>query len=788
MSLTESSIQDDEDDEEADSRSDSAADVEDVEENDEYSSTSMSDDHRESSGQHAGSSGKCVRRPLRERVTTKAVPQAGERFTLPALPKVPCRPMLELESGSNIWFQAYVLKESLNEVKVRFPAADSQAEDTVEWVRKVSSRIWRGSYRMSSWKYLGKGAWAPRKRQQRGVLRRRKPQPAMRKRRPARERSRKIQLSSSGMGSPDLSEESAPSDRSDGETMAKEQGRKQLEEEEIMSPQMHHGVRLRTAHELPSALHHAVKTHAGHEPLMHVGGEKGSSSSLHTQQKEQVIVKQEDCCQGDRNSAKSCSDDFRSAFCQADDDEVASCRVVCHDPLAKWFEIHFLSLKAAGKLGMALPCGTPESGVLPEGFCWDPESKQVLDTRSSSTQSTAVAVGRIILSGQLMLCAGQPQHAGSSSACNNSSGIDRKTRKRVRDEDDSNSYDGNSGYHCIHLVEQERQQQCKPGEGFVADCKDHQLGLQEAVGATEDLNGNGCCPHTASCSGSENRNPVQAIPSHQTAKDLPDGDASLKMGPTLKKVRKRAVIVSDEDESASCGGQQPLAQGAGPQLALGCEGGDLAPVASPPPLLAGVLKSDGVTGKGHSPTADAPVTQNHCQIAKLPSGKAGNADKGAVVKIAGFQRVANGAVNASALLDRVNSVGSVAAAAIKLQDSSLQVRHAAAPAIRWPHSNGQLNSRNGVSSLKSSNGKVVPRGQGNGAQQMGHNLHVRMTSLPKNNGGQLHSTVVDAGRPHQRGAWNGEQRRKGYPNGQYGVQGFGMVGHAYRPAAVRRGQ
>lgn len=31
------------------------------------------------------------------------------------------KPMMELEAGSNVWYQAYVLKESLNEAKVRFP-------------------------------------------------------------------------------------------------------------------------------------------------------------------------------------------------------------------------------------------------------------------------------------------------------------------------------------------------------------------------------------------------------------------------------------------------------------------------------------------------------------------------------------------------------------------------------------------------------------------------------------------------------------------------------------------
>jgi hypothetical protein len=31
------------------------------------------------------------------------------------------KPMMELEAGKNVWYQAYVLKETINEAKVRFP-------------------------------------------------------------------------------------------------------------------------------------------------------------------------------------------------------------------------------------------------------------------------------------------------------------------------------------------------------------------------------------------------------------------------------------------------------------------------------------------------------------------------------------------------------------------------------------------------------------------------------------------------------------------------------------------
>lgn len=34
---------------------------------------------------------------------------------------------------------------------------------TKEWVKKTSSRIWRGSLSKNVWKYLSKGAWTPKK-------------------------------------------------------------------------------------------------------------------------------------------------------------------------------------------------------------------------------------------------------------------------------------------------------------------------------------------------------------------------------------------------------------------------------------------------------------------------------------------------------------------------------------------------------------------------------------------------------------------------------------------------
>jgi len=52
--------------------------------------------------------------------TSWARQQAHETLDGPEeLPNV--TPMMELEAGTNVWYQAYVLRESLNEALVRFP-------------------------------------------------------------------------------------------------------------------------------------------------------------------------------------------------------------------------------------------------------------------------------------------------------------------------------------------------------------------------------------------------------------------------------------------------------------------------------------------------------------------------------------------------------------------------------------------------------------------------------------------------------------------------------------------
>jgi hypothetical protein len=49
------------------------------------------------------------------------VVQPNELVNLEPIGKMPQRPMLELEAQSNVWYQAYVVKESANEIKLAFP-------------------------------------------------------------------------------------------------------------------------------------------------------------------------------------------------------------------------------------------------------------------------------------------------------------------------------------------------------------------------------------------------------------------------------------------------------------------------------------------------------------------------------------------------------------------------------------------------------------------------------------------------------------------------------------------
>lgn len=78
-------------------------------------------------------------------------------------PRALDRPMMEMEAGSGVWYQAIVIRESLSEVQIKFPSSKG-VDYPIEWVHKGSSRIWRGSMSTRAWKYIkgSDGAWRPK--------------------------------------------------------------------------------------------------------------------------------------------------------------------------------------------------------------------------------------------------------------------------------------------------------------------------------------------------------------------------------------------------------------------------------------------------------------------------------------------------------------------------------------------------------------------------------------------------------------------------------------------------
>ena len=94
--------------------------------------------------------------------TDQAVIQAMERFGLEPYQKCRGKPMVELKAGSRLFYQATVVVETRNELKLVFPAVDERDAIKEEWVKKCSSRIWRGSLSRKVWKHKGKGAWEPK--------------------------------------------------------------------------------------------------------------------------------------------------------------------------------------------------------------------------------------------------------------------------------------------------------------------------------------------------------------------------------------------------------------------------------------------------------------------------------------------------------------------------------------------------------------------------------------------------------------------------------------------------
>lgn len=131
--------------------------------------------------------------------TTNAVQQEGEQLDLsPFLvddPENNAEVMIEVPAGSNIWYQGYLMGESSNEWKVRFPSkfhmrhrlqvnsfcrpathsdmptrsnlapsGTKKQPERTEWINKRSSRFNRIGMQTHLWKYIPKtdGAWYPK--------------------------------------------------------------------------------------------------------------------------------------------------------------------------------------------------------------------------------------------------------------------------------------------------------------------------------------------------------------------------------------------------------------------------------------------------------------------------------------------------------------------------------------------------------------------------------------------------------------------------------------------------
>uniref|UniRef100_A0A7S0YIB1 Uncharacterized protein n=1 Tax=Polytomella parva TaxID=51329 RepID=A0A7S0YIB1_9CHLO len=88
---------------------------------------------------------------------------------------VPPKPMIEIEIGSNVWYQATIIKQTASEVKLSAHQPDAKSRQKLwrRWVFKASNRIWRGSYAKSAWRYLGHGGWTPKNMVKQGQSNRR---------------------------------------------------------------------------------------------------------------------------------------------------------------------------------------------------------------------------------------------------------------------------------------------------------------------------------------------------------------------------------------------------------------------------------------------------------------------------------------------------------------------------------------------------------------------------------------------------------------------------------------
>lgn len=104
----------------ASSTSDGSEDEDEEDEDDDVSDT----DAEAEQGDHHNKGRNGIPRSVFLKTSThKAVLQPGERNDRAVPTRFPQKPMVEMLPNSNIWYQAYIIKESANEVKVRLPGA-----------------------------------------------------------------------------------------------------------------------------------------------------------------------------------------------------------------------------------------------------------------------------------------------------------------------------------------------------------------------------------------------------------------------------------------------------------------------------------------------------------------------------------------------------------------------------------------------------------------------------------------------------------------------------------------
>ncbi|KAK9827470.1 hypothetical protein WJX74_004420 [Apatococcus lobatus] len=246
-----------------------------------------------------------------DEMTQRSHAQPGETLEHPPIPKDLKGPMMEQKACSNVWYRASVMRSSKNEIYIQFPAATPEDEDVHEWVSKTSSRIWRGPMGKSAWKYLNDGAWEPRPQGKRGRSRsgsRLASKPTNRKRSlqdPGED------TGTSGLSAAETSDRLAPRDADDSCTQP--------------STHLAQSSRLRQSSGTAGLAEHPA-TSASLEQL----GDPG---------------------------------DLNLPLASVEGRNTSEPRLA--DPLAYWFQQHFLALEGAGMLGLPFACSA-ESGLLPK--------------------------------------------------------------------------------------------------------------------------------------------------------------------------------------------------------------------------------------------------------------------------------------------------------------------------------------------------------------------------------------------------------------------------------------